>query len=161
MIKHGKSKNGMKTKALKSIFLAALSLLFVLPAISQKGIEDGSKYGKGSDSINCIKNLSLYKEFFKHNNYKDAIGPWRVVFGECPASSEKMYVEGVSMYRNFIESAPTPERREELVDTMMLIYDRRMKYFGPRMGAFLAARVLTCSGTAGPIRKPCRQDIAS
>ncbi|MCK4992131.1 MAG: hypothetical protein KAS29_16655, partial [Bacteroidales bacterium] len=84
----------MKTKALKPILLATLSLLFVLPAISQKGIEDGSKYGKGQDSINCIKNLSLYREFFKHNNYKDAINPWRQVFGECPLSSERMYVEG-------------------------------------------------------------------
>ena len=116
----------MKTKALKSIILAAISLLFVLPSFSQKGIDDGSKYGKGKDSINCIKNLSLYKEFFKHNNYGDAIGPWRGVFGECPASSEKMYVEGVTMYKKFIESSDSPQRTEEMVDTLMLIYDRRI-----------------------------------
>jgi hypothetical protein len=72
----------MKTQALKTTTLAIIALLFVLPVFSQKGIEDGSKYGKGQDSINCIKNLSLYKEFFKHSNYRDAIGPWRKVFGE-------------------------------------------------------------------------------
>ena len=104
----------MKTRALKTILLTTMSLLFVLPAISQKGIEDGSKYGKGQDSINCIKNLSLYKEFFKHNNYKDAIGPWRKVFSECPASSERMYVEGITMYRKFIESSTVPERTEHI-----------------------------------------------
>ncbi len=120
----------MKTKALKTILLTAMSLLFVLPVISQKGIEDGSKYGKGQDSINCIKNLSLYREFFKHSNYKDAIQPWRNVFGECPAASERMYVEGVTMYRKFIESSSVPERTEGLVDTLHMIYDRRMKYFG-------------------------------
>jgi len=122
--------NGMKTKALKTILLTVMSLLFVLPAMSQKGIEDGSKYGKGQDSINCIKNLSLYREFFKHNNYKDAIQPWRQVFGECPASSERMYVEGVTMYRKFIEASSVPQRSRELIDTMMLIYDRRIEYFG-------------------------------
>ena len=122
--------NGMKTKALKTILLTAISLLFVLPAISQKGIEDGSKYGKGQDSINCIKNLSLYREFFKHNNYKDAIQPWRLVFGECPAASERMYVEGITMYRKSIESSSSPERKEQLVDTLLLIYDRRIEYFG-------------------------------
>ena len=127
----------MKTKALKPILVATLSLLFVLPVISQKGIEDGSKYGKGQDSINCIKNLSLYKEFFKHSNYRDAIGPWRNVFGECPASSEKMYVEGVTMYKNFIESSPSPERTEEYVDTIMLIYERRMEYFPKKKGNIL------------------------
>jgi len=120
----------MKTKALKTILLTLMSLLFVLPAISQKGIEDGSKYGKGKDSINCIKNLSLYREFFKHNNYKDAIQPWRQVFGECPAASERMYVEGITMYRKAIESSSTVDRKEQLIDTLLLIYDRRMEYFG-------------------------------
>jgi len=119
----------MKAKVLKPALVKALILLFVLPGMSQKGIENGSKYGKGQDSINCIKNLSLYREFYKHNNYKDAISPWRKVFSECPASSERMYVEGVTMYRNFIESAPTDERKEELIDTLMLIYDRRMEFF--------------------------------
>ena len=126
--------NGMKTKALKTILLTAISLLFVLPAISQKGIEDGSKYGKGHDSINCIKNLSLYREFFKHNNYKDAIQPWRQVFGECPAASERMYVSGITMYRKSIESSSSPERKEQLIDTMLLIYDRRIEYFGRKGG---------------------------
>jgi tetratricopeptide (TPR) repeat protein len=120
----------MKTKALKTILMATLTFLMMLPAFSQKGIEDGSKYGKGQDSINCIKNLSLYREFFKHNNYKDAIGPWRKVFGECPASSERMYVEGITMYRSFIESASDGPVKEHLIDTMLLIYDRRIEFFG-------------------------------
>ena len=122
--------NGMKTLALKTILLTAISLLFVMPSISQKGIEDGSKYGKGQDSINCIKNLSLYREFFKHNNYKDAIDPWRQVFGECPAASERMYVEGITMYRKSIESSSSPERKEQLIDTLLMIYDRRIQYYG-------------------------------
>jgi tetratricopeptide (TPR) repeat protein len=120
----------MKTLAFKTILLTFLSLMFILPAFSQKGIEDGSKYGKGQDSINCIKNLSLYREFFKHNNYKDAINPWRLVFGECPASSERMYVEGITMYRKLIESSSVQQRTEELIDTLLLIYDRRIEYFG-------------------------------
>ena len=129
----------MKKISLKSILLATLLLLFGYPVFSQKGIEDGSKYGKGQDSINCIKNLSLYKEFFKHGNYRDAIGPWRIVFGECPASSEKMYVEGVAMYKKFLESDASDERKEEMVDTIMLIYDRRMEYF-PRLSGSILGR---------------------
>lgn len=120
----------MKTKALRRTLVALLALTMALPAFSQTGLEDGSKYGKGQDSINCIKNLSLYREFFKHSNYSDAIGPWKQVFGECPASSEKMYVEGVTMYRKFIAEVQSDARKDELVDTLMLIYERRMEYFG-------------------------------
>ncbi len=118
----------MKTVAIKTI-ISAFALLIMLPAMSQKGIEDGSKYGQGKDSINCLMNLSLYKEFFKHNNYGDAIGPWRKVFSECPASSQNMYVDGVKMYKSFISKEKNPDVVNEMVDTLMLIYDRRFKYF--------------------------------
>lgn len=130
----------MKTKALKTIFLATISLLLALPAFAQTGMEDGSKYGKGQDSINCIKNLSLYREFFKHSNYKDAITPWRVVFGTCPASSERMYVEGITMYRSFIEAESNPTVKEQLIDTMLLIYDRRAEYFSKGKGNILGRK---------------------
>lgn len=118
----------MKTVVRKSI-LSLFALLMMLPLMSQKGVEDGSKYGHGQDSINCLMNLSLYKEFFKHNNYSDAIGPWRVVFAECPASSQNMYVDGVKMYKSFISKEKNPEVVEGLIDTLMLIYDRRLQYF--------------------------------
>ena len=95
----------MRTHLLKPITVIAMALLFAIPIKAQKGIEDGSKYGHGQDSINCLMNLSLYREFFKHSNYKDAMGPWIQVFSQCPASSEKMYVDGVQMYRKLIEAS--------------------------------------------------------
>ena len=121
----------MKTHRLTHLLILTLALLMAIPIQAQKGIEDGSKYGHGQDSLNCLMNLSLYREFFKHNNYKDAIGPWRAVFSECPASSEKMYVDGVQMYRKLIESSGIAEARmQNMIDTLMLIYDRRAEYFG-------------------------------
>ncbi|MEZ5072122.1 MAG: hypothetical protein R2751_14480 [Bacteroidales bacterium] len=132
----------MKTKALKSIIVAMSTLLFVLPVLSQKGIEDGSKYGHGQDSINCLMNLSLYKEFFRHNNYKDAINPWRKVFGECPAASENMFIDGTTMYKKFIQDEKNEARQNQLIDTLMLIYDRRSEYFPKREGSNLGRKAI-------------------
>jgi tetratricopeptide (TPR) repeat protein len=101
----------------------------LVPVMSQTGATDGSKYGQGQDSINCLMNLSLYREFFKHNNYNDAIKSWRKVFDECPASSLNMYVDGVKMYTKFISGEKNPAIVEAYIDTIMLIYDRRMEYF--------------------------------
>lgn len=119
----------MKTVAFKSLFVVALSFLMLMPTMAQKGVDDGSKYGQGQDSINCLMNLSLYREFFKHNNYNDAIKSWRKAFNECPASSEKMYVDGVRMYKKFISGEKNPDVVEAFVDTIMLIYDQRIEYF--------------------------------
>ena len=108
-----------------SIFLLSLSCLM----IAQKGVEDGSRYGHGDDSIRCIKNLSLYREYVKHQEYTDAIHSWRIVFSECPKSTKNIYIDGVKMYKTFIDGEKDPARRDMMIDTLMLIYDRRIKYF--------------------------------
>ena len=118
----------MKEKTFKLSILSALMFLFVVPAVSQDG--NGSKYGTSEDSIKCGKHLSAYRTFFKLKIYEDAIGTWWKAFNDCPASSEIMYLDGVTMYHSFIEAAPDGPVREGLIDTLMLIYDRRMEYFG-------------------------------
>ena len=60
---------------------------------SDDGMSGSGRYGE--DSITCVMNISLYREFFKQwkaSNYesetvKDAIGPWRWVFLNCPDCS--------------------------------------------------------------------------
>jgi len=113
---------------MKKYILAAWIFLLVLPVFSQR-----SKvvvYSTSDDSIACGANLSAYRTFFRLELYSDAYQTWIVAFENCPSSSEKMYVDGVTMYRSFIESAPDELNREGLIDTLMLIYDRRMEYFG-------------------------------
>ena len=120
----------MKTTRMKNLLFTVIALFFVITAIAQKGVEDGSQYGKGEDSIRCIKNISLYTEYFKHDNYKDAIGPWRILFAECPGSRESLYANGVTMYKGFIENEKDPAKIAAFSDTINMIYDQRIKYFG-------------------------------
>ena len=108
--------------------LSALIFLFVIPAVSQDS--NGSIYETSEDSVNCGMYLSAYRTFFKIKLYEDACPTWLKAFNDCPASSEMMYLDGVTMYRSFIEAAPDGPVREGLIDTLMLIYDRRMEYFG-------------------------------
>ena len=48
----------MKT-SLKLLLAIILVSGFSLSGIAQKGVEDGSRFGHGKDSIRCLKNLSL------------------------------------------------------------------------------------------------------
>jgi tetratricopeptide (TPR) repeat protein len=96
---------------------------------AQKGVEDGSKYGQGQDSVRCLVNLTLSRDRVKTANYEDAISYWRVAFNECPQSSQNLYIDGAKMYNHFIETEKDHVRKEALIDTLMMIYDQRMKYF--------------------------------
>ena len=118
----------MKKKIHKAYFVSALIFLFVAPGISQENRLRIS--GISGDSVECGVYLSGYREFLKIDVYDYAREAWLKAFENCPESSEKMYVDGVTIYRKFLETAPDGPAREGLIDTLMLIYDRRMEYFG-------------------------------
>tara|TARA_Y100001933_G_scaffold139383_1_gene138204 strand:- start:1575 stop:2864 length:1290 start_codon:yes stop_codon:yes gene_type:complete len=85
-----------------------------------------SKYG--IDSISCITNLSLFREYYKQKNYKEALTPWRWTFQNCPKASGNIYKNGPIIIKSLIKARP--EQKKEYVDTLMLIYDQRIEYFG-------------------------------
>jgi tetratricopeptide (TPR) repeat protein len=136
---HSRISGSVKENSINTLVMKAITLKVAVAAIlitlfqgvnAQKGIETGTMYGKGEDSIRCIMNLSLYIEFYRHKNYSDAIGPWRIVFNECPASRESLHAYGIEMYREFLEKEKDPVKAGAYCDTIMMIHDQRIKYFG-------------------------------
>ncbi len=116
-------------KMLHKIYtLAAMFFLLVAPGISQENKLRIA--GMNGDSVDCGVYLSGYREFFKLEYYDLAREPWSIAFDNCPESGERMYVDGVKLYRIYIDEAPEGPVREGLIDTLLLIYDRRMEYFG-------------------------------
>ena len=67
----------MKMKMVTALFALSLSATAVF---AQKGVEDDSQFGHGQDSINCLQNISIYTEYVKTNNFKDAFRAWKTVF---------------------------------------------------------------------------------
>ncbi|MDF1576451.1 MAG: hypothetical protein P1P86_14785 [Bacteroidales bacterium] len=117
----------MKKKSLRTLVITILLFLLVMPGVSQ---ESRVKiYSANSDTTACGPMVSAYRDFFRIKLYNDALVNWRPVFRDCPSFSEMIYVDGVTMYRSFIELAPEGPVREGLIDTLMLIYDRRMENF--------------------------------
>ncbi len=117
-------------KLLQYIFLGIVfTLLSFSSLFAQKGVEDGSKYGHGEDSIRCIRNLSLSREYSKNDNFKDAYKYWKIIYSECPSASKNIYIDGVDIFKYLIENEENPQRKDEMIDTLMQIYDRRIEYF--------------------------------
>lgn len=93
----------------------------------EASVGKGPKYG--TDSVNCVMNLSLYREFYKQNNYVDALPRWRWVFVNCPQSSQNLYIDGARLISDRIEKTTDPVEREKYIDTLMMIYDQRIENF--------------------------------
>lgn len=116
----------MKTK----LFTTLALLVFAFSVMAQKGVEDGSKYGHGEDSIRCISSLSLFREYAKQKNYKDALSHWTICYNECPSASIYIYTDGEDIIEWQIKGADSKEDKEQYISELMNLYDKRIKYYG-------------------------------
>lgn len=124
---------------MKIRFISIILTLALLAGISvtSKVAAQGKFGATPEDSAECIMNLSLYSEFYKQwkgSGYKntavdDAFGPWRNVFFGCPAARLGTYVDGVKMIKHYIRLQKDADVKNAYIDTLMLLYDSRIKYF--------------------------------
>ena len=92
--------------------------------LSSLAISAQSKYGK--DEQACKENVSVFREYCKQKNYEDALNPWRWAYTNCPASYATIYKNGPKIIKAQIKKYP--ENKNEYVDTLMMIFDQRIKY---------------------------------
>lgn len=121
----------------KMKIIARLVLVFSLgslePVFSQADILQNPDYGPDSTSrLECANNLSTMSEFMKIDLVNYALPSWLAVFDNCPASSKNIYLYGVKIFHKRLANEKDQVRRKELLDSLMLIYDRRIEYFGQK-----------------------------
>jgi tetratricopeptide (TPR) repeat protein len=112
------------------VFLLAAGMIGVSGAYAQKGVDTGTPFGSGEDSIQCIKNISLFTPYAKNGNYQDALEFWKVVYEECPGATKDIYLYGVQIVGWLIDNETDPAKKTALINDLMAVYDKRIKYFG-------------------------------
>ncbi len=100
--------------------------------------ELAGKYG--ADSVKCVMELSLYREFYKQwkaskytedNLVDQSFKSWTYCFHAAPIASKNMYIHGERMAKHYIKvNKDNPEVKQAWVDTLMMVYDQRIKYYG-------------------------------
>lgn len=137
----------MKTKFLAVVLMLFLGISVFAADRAEQFLENNdlsSVYGDGKygeDSVACLTNLSLYREYFKQwksSGYKseavkDAIIPWRKTYNSCPKSSQKMYLDGIKMMEYFFKKAEG-EAKGAYMDTIEMIYLQRIENFPTKKG---------------------------
>ena len=93
-----------------------------------------SKYG--TDSVACVTNLSMYREYFKQweaakyapeSFSNEMVTAWRAVFLNCPRASQLVYTNGEKIMDYFIRT--NPKDKDAYIDTLCLLMDTRAQYF--------------------------------
>lgn len=124
----------------KAIFTVA-----ALAVILGAGNTKAQKFGATpEDSLACIENNSLYQEFYKQKNYKDAYEPWKQVLKHCPRYSVNTFIRGTNILKNMIATAATPAEKNKYIDELLALSDARTAAYGEEYNNLAAkARILT------------------
>ncbi|RLD65706.1 MAG: hypothetical protein DRI95_08055 [Bacteroidetes bacterium] len=114
---------------MRKIILLLISITFsVTNLVNAQIIASGEN--NDNDSIECLKGISVYKEFQKLKFIDKAIPEWEKVYRECPGYKKIIYQDGVKFLRYSIKKEKEQVIKKALVDSLMMIYDKRIKYFG-------------------------------
>ncbi len=118
-------------KRIRLTLMFTLSWVFIWQGLKAQDPMKDPKYGPDEQTrTECIKNLSLYSEFYKQKNYSDALIPWRITQKLCPQSSKNLYIHGITIYKAKINTIKDAALREKYIDSLMMIFDDRIKYQG-------------------------------
>lgn len=78
----------------------------------------------------CIKFLSYYQEDYKLKDYDRALENWRKALAACPANaSQNLYVHGTTLMTQLYKKVPAGTAKDAVVDTILMLQDRRMAEF--------------------------------
>lgn len=116
----------------KSVWSLIIFTLAVLTAAAQP---DDSKYGSTPEEVEaCKRYLSLYREYRDQGQTQEALPHWRGAFRTCPASAKTIFIDGAKFYGEILDEIYEDEtktaERDAYIDTLMLIYDKRIEHFG-------------------------------
>lgn len=106
--------------------LTTLSLLVCLgmAAIAQPGW----KWPEQEKAKAEEKNV-LYSDAVKMQEWKMAVPPLQWLINKAPDLNKSLYVNGSKIYDNLAKVEKDPAQKEIYIDSLMLMYDLRMKYF--------------------------------
>jgi tetratricopeptide (TPR) repeat protein len=128
--------HGFTLTNISMLVLVQLLMVSTFTAMAQDG-------NFGSDPDKCKENISLYREYYKQDNYADAIMGWRWAFANCPAASKNIIYNGPKIIEFQIEKHQSDSIiLQGYVDTLLMVFDKRIELFGSDSTSKLGTNLL-------------------
>lgn len=120
--------NSLKLKFL----LAAVFLITGSSAFAQSG-DLGPQWGENATQEQRHENalrFNFYRDAYNSQRYDDALEYLPALLQNSPAGAQNIYVYAINIYKNKIQRSTKLDERKGLVDSLLMLYDMRIQYFG-------------------------------
>lgn len=118
------------------IFILALLCNFTFLATAQTAtVIDRSAIPEcnpllGKDSIETKRNMAALQDDYRAKLYDDSYVWWSYIFNNAPCSYRNLYIYGPGILNVLIEKPEYAARKQKLIDTLLMTYEAKFKYFG-------------------------------
>lgn len=106
------------------IYTIALTMLSAYSVLAQPG------WNWCDDKATAEEKNVLYTDAVKMGDYKSAVVPLQWLITTCPGLNKSLYQNGAKIYNKLASAEKDKSKKAELVDSLMWMYDMRIKYFG-------------------------------
>jgi hypothetical protein len=115
----------MKSSAFKSVAFSIVLLMTVSRSFGQCKEPDF-----GADRPKAETCVAIYGDALRESKYKEARGPLVWLLNNSPKLSTKIYIDAADIYDKLATAEKDPALKQVLVDSMLLMYDLRIKSCG-------------------------------
>jgi len=121
----------MNMKKFTKFVLAAAVITAGAASVSAQSYKEDPRYGATPEQREeNAKSLSFLRDEVNMKNWDFARGYIKTLMNNAPAASVSLYQYGTNVYKQLIVRAKSLDEKKVLVDSVMLIYDRRNEHFG-------------------------------
>lgn len=117
-------------RTMKRIFLVAVvALATVLGAGAQQKFDERYGADPAKREENARKHYYM-QTAYQTKSYDDMLGYFRQLMVDAPKASQNMYIWACEVYRGKIARATSKAERNLYLDSVLMVFDKRIEYFG-------------------------------
>lgn len=123
-------------KRMKYLLIMIFSMMSITSFAQDLDLEtfNNPAFAKYGNTPEERKENYLSTQYLKYavnsGDYDSAIDYFKQLVNNCPRATETIYVLGITIYKNKIESATSKDEKYYYLDLLMQVYDLRLEYFG-------------------------------
>ena len=119
----------MKHLDLKLVLVLVLASLSA-GAFAQAYLEDPRYGNTPEERKQNVLILNFFNDTYNNKNYDAAAQYLQQLMEKAPKATQNIYIKGADIYRNKILRATSLDQKNMLIDSLMLIYDKRIEHYG-------------------------------
>jgi tetratricopeptide (TPR) repeat protein len=125
---------------MKGRFIAFFLMIFGLVNTQLSAQDQAAANAECKDDSKVKEDVSVYTEYYKAKNYKDAYVSWKKVLEACPSATKNLYIHGPKILDFKIKNAKTEEEKQGFYQELLNVYDQRLISFPGRTGYVLGSK---------------------